>query len=397
VTPAQPAEASESHLHPRVLGRVRGENDGPTLIAIGGLHGNEPAGVQGIERVMKDLVPGDVEIRGDFVGLTGNRSALARGRRYVDIDMNRIWSEGETRKALQEVAESPTRTITDPIELRERQELRDALAETAAAARGPVFVMDLHTTSGPGGGFTAIGDTLPNRAFARAIPVPLVLGLEELVDGTLLEYLDEHGYVSTVYETGQHGESAAVYRAEAGIWLALAHAGLVDARSTPRVRAAYQYLRKETRELPEVVEMQYRHHVMPDDGFAMREGYQNFQRIYEGEPLADSEAGAIRAPSDARILMPLYQEQGDDGFFVVREFHTFWLRVSALLRRLRVGRLLPLLPGVRFHEGRRHIVEIDRRVARFYALQFFHLLGYRKQREDGGRLFMIRRAYDVGD
>ena len=43
--------------------------------------------------------------------------------------------------------------------------------------------------------------------------------------------------------------------------------------------------------------------------------------------------------------MPLYQPQGDDGFFVMREFRPFWLRVSSLLRRARADLLFRLLPA----------------------------------------------------
>jgi hypothetical protein len=44
--------------------------------------------------------------------------------------------------------------------------------------------------------------------------------------------------------------------------------------------------------------------------------------------------------------MPLYQALGDDGYFLVHPVWQFWLEVSARMRRLRVDRLLPLLPRV---------------------------------------------------
>ena len=75
---------------PRVLGRVAAPDPGPTLFVVGGLHGNEPAGLLGLERVFARL--GEVGLaRGEFVGLAGNLEALAAGRRYIEEDLNRIW------------------------------------------------------------------------------------------------------------------------------------------------------------------------------------------------------------------------------------------------------------------------------------------------------------------
>jgi succinylglutamate desuccinylase len=50
----------------------------------------------------------------------------------------------------------------------------------------------------------------------------------------------------------------------------------------------------------------------------MREGYKNFQAIKAGEVLADDKNGEIVAPEDCLLLMPLYQRQGTDGFFLVK-------------------------------------------------------------------------------
>ena len=91
-----------------------------------------------------------------------------------------------------------------------------------------------------------------------------------------------------------------------------------------------------------------------------------------------------------RMLMPLYQPQGEDGYFVVREFGLFWLRLSSALRRLGVQRWVHLLPGVRVDRADPSRLIIDRRVARWYALQLLHLLGYRKRRDEGDTLVVVR-------
>ncbi len=52
------------------------------------------------------------------------------------------------------------------------------------------------------------------------------------------------------------------------------------------------------------------------------------------------------------------------------------------------------LPGIRRDPERPYAVWVDKRVARWYAVQLFHLLGYRKHEDAGARLVMTRRRFD---
>jgi predicted deacylase len=185
----------------RVLGRVRGARSGPTLLCVGGMHGNEPAGVYALQSVLEQLSKLSDEMAGEFVALAGNRTALAEGRRYVERDLNRAW----TVERLATLRNGGPKGIED----REQVELLDAIEAVVEEARGPVYMLDLHTTSGPGAPFSTFGDTLPNRDFAEHIPVPMILGLEELVRGTLLGFLGAHGLVAVAFESGQHLEPQA--------------------------------------------------------------------------------------------------------------------------------------------------------------------------------------------
>ena len=56
---------------------------------------------------------------------------------------------------------------------------------------------------------------------AFALPVPVIFGLEETIDGTLLEYLSEKGLVSFAVEGGQQHQPSTVDHHEAVIWIAL--------------------------------------------------------------------------------------------------------------------------------------------------------------------------------
>ena len=45
-------------------------------------------------------------------------------------------------------------------------------------------------------------------------------------------------------------------------------------------------------------------------------------------------------------------------------------------------------------EVRPDAVVVERRVARWFAIQLFHLLGYRIHEEDGSRIILRRRRFD---
>ena len=89
--------------------------------------------------------------------------------------------------------------------------------------------------------------------------------------------------------------------------------------------------------------------------------------------------------------MPLYQELGEDGFFLIREFKTFWLSVSTLARRVGLPSLVPLLPGVRRHPERRDWFVVKRSIARFYRREVFHLLGFRTRMETDDEVTFAHR------
>jgi succinylglutamate desuccinylase len=366
----------------RVVGHVTAPEAGPTLFVVGGLHGNEPAGLIGMQRVFARLDEVGGLARGEFIGLAGNLEALAVGRRFVEEDLNRIWLPSRLER-LESAA---------PASVEEQQlvELELMLRQTLARARGKVYAVDLHTISGPGPAFVVIDDTLLNRRFANRFPVPLVLGLDEELSGTMAHHLTAEGVIPVGFEAGQHEETEAGERAEAAIWIALEAAGLLTDGHAEFV-AARRRLEADSRELPVVVEVRYRHAIDAQDDFRSRPGLVSFQRVRRNQALATDRDGEVRSPLNGLVLMPLYQKQGEEGFFLVQPVKPFWLRLSERIRPLRLERFLHWLPGVRRHPERPGEFIIDRRIARWEALRLFHLLGFRRRGAVERYLVMARR------
>ena len=95
------------------------------------------------------------------------------------------------------------------------------------------------------------------------------------------------------------------------------------------------------------------------------------------------------------MLMPLYQDQGNDGFFLGREVKRFWIRLSRFLRNIDAARLMKYTPGVSEHPENDMVLIVNTRIARILPLQVFHLLGFRKMRWREEKLIVSRRRHDT--
>jgi succinylglutamate desuccinylase len=359
----------------RVIGRYSAGREGPGIVVIGGLHGNEPAGVIAAGRVLERLERERCPLRGEITALAGNLAALARGTRFVDYDLNRCWLE---------------ETVATPRGHSEDAELAE-LIEAMDRVPGPRVIVDLHTTSGPTPPFTLMSDVRRNRRIAFALPAPVILGLEETIDGTLLEYMTERGHTALVVETGQHEDPASADLHEAVIWMALEATGALDADDVPERDVWRRRFAAACRGLPRVVEVRHRHAIGRGEGFRMEPGHVGFEKVTRGQVLGHDRRGPVHAPEDGRLLMPLYQQQGNDGYYLIRKVSRFWVWLSTALRRLKADRLLPLLPGVRRHPELAHTLIVDPKVARVLVVEIFHLFGFRKHRAEGDRLVFTRR------
>lgn len=370
----------------RVLGTYGRQVKGTSLICIGGIHGNEPAGALALKRVLESLHERQPPFRGELVALSGNLRGLQNRRRYLHRDLNRMWSPeriGLLRERGRAVAETPE----DYEQLELMEEIDAALERRTANA---VF-LDLHTTSSEGAPFAIISDTLTNRSLAMRLGVPLILGLEESIEGTLLNYINELGHAAIGFEAGQHDSPSSIRNHEAAIWLTLVATGCISARDVPDYDELRPHLIKASMGLPQVLELRYRHAITEADQFSMDSGYTNFYPVSKGQPIAKDCRGLVRVPEDGLLFMPLYQKLGEDGFFLVREVKPVWLHIAALARRLRLDKLLHLMPGVsRLPEDPAKLV-IDTRVARWFALEICHLLGFRHHSSQNGYLVVSRR------
>jgi len=421
--------SSETGDH--LIGRYGGHPGGPLLLCVGGLHGNEPAGVLALRRVLATLAETRPPFRGQIVGLAGNLTALSRRIRFVHEDLNRVWTlervadlrgartnggdpgatddprtaggrdrTGSSREGTIRSTAAPSGDGGAPptVEADEQGRLLRAVeAVLRDAGDSPVYFLDLHTTSSESVPFLTFSDSLRNRSFAGNFPIPLVLGVEEEVDGTLMDFVDYLGHVAVGIEGGNHDNPESVDHLEAVLWLALVSVGSVELSRVPQADGLRRRLSQAVERVPTVFEVRYRHGLREGDEFRMEPNFRNFQEVEEGELLARDRRGEVRAPMSGRVFLPLYQRKGDEGFFIVQEVAPAWLKVSALLRHLKLDRALRFLPGVEPHPEREETLVVTPLLAADLTVQIFHLLGYRRERPEDGRLVLSRRKEAVED
>lgn len=287
----------------------------PTLILIGGLHGNEPTGIAAIQKVFSKLRTHSAQLAGNLFGLRGNLTALHVERRYLDRDLNRAWHP-ERVAALQKEDLTTIRQVED----RELVELLHCLETVRTETSPDLVLLDLHTSSAKSVPFIVESPNPENTRMNRALSAPVVIDRQGYFRGALLTYMGNYGYPSLAFEAGQHVTPESVDLHEAAIWMALSTLNLIAEEEMP---VSLIEMRKRLNDacagFPGTLELFHRHAIRPEDNFIMRPGFKNFQAVERGQVLAYDRWGEIRCPDDARIFLPLYQREGEDGFFLVRE------------------------------------------------------------------------------
>ena len=390
-TATSPATAIVEGEH--LIGEFIGDAAGATLIAVGSVHGNEAGGAIALRKISQKLEDWRGKLRGRVYLIAGNTRSHARGARFIDSDLNRHWTTENISKNSVQSGENFSNDSLQKNEDIEQRELLEIFERILRTAEAEVFALDLHSTSAEGLPFATVGDTMRNRRFAQKFPVTILLGIEEQLDGTMLEYLNTAGAVTFGFEGGQHDSPETAENHEALSWLALVNSGILAAEEMPDLKLYHRILAKASGKL-RVLEVCHREAIALEDEFEMNPGFENFDAVKGGQILAKNKRGAIRAVESGLILMPLYQKQGEDGFFIGREIAPFWLWLSGVLRKLKIGDLVRILPGVWRHPTDRESLVVNTRVARFFSLQIFHLLGFRKRRWHDNQLVVSRRRHD---
>jgi len=293
---------------PRIIGKYTSNTKGPLLFVTGGVHGNEPSGVIALQKVFEELKKTRPEIAGTIIGVAGNKQALNQNKRFIDEDLNRTWTK-------ENVAKKKAATQ----EQKEMFEIIDVLEQYPESDFTKRYFLDCHTTSAATVPFISVQEVNDNDNWAHKFPTYIIRGFSDIVYGCIDHYLSRIGVTGFVFEAGQHEDPASIENHEGVIWLALKEACSLDLNQISCYPECVDNFVKKNAPEQKTFEIIYRHGLEDGDKFKMEPGFENFQKIKKGELLALQNEEEIRSKWDAFIFMPLYQSQGNDGFFVVQE------------------------------------------------------------------------------
>jgi succinylglutamate desuccinylase len=290
----------------RIIGQYSGSGKENFLLVTAGIHGNEPSGVLALQRVFSELEKHKPEIPGKILGLAGNIPALEKNTRFIDEDLNRTWTDKKL-----------SMPENSSCEIKEMNRLISTIEMDENEGFSNYFFVDCHSTSSDSIPYISVEDVGENDNWAHQFPVYIVRGFSSLVNGSIDKYLSKTGMTGFTFEGGQHSAENTAKNHEALIWLAIKEAFGLDLEKLPcfpeRVGILDEYPPQKT------FDIIYRHGLENDDKFKMEPGFKNFQKISKGEILAEQNGKKILSEWNARIFMPLYQPQGNDGFFVIKE------------------------------------------------------------------------------
>ncbi len=272
----------------------QGNSGTPLIIILCAVHGNEPAGYLAAKNVISQLPSSN-----DFsiVGILGNIQAFHSNKRYIDQDLNRIWNIPSTPN---------TKNI---IEFSEREEIIKTVKSWVAKTKAKeVYFVDIHSTSASG---TFIIPSEHNNGIEllQYIGFPIVNGLLKGIQGTTIQFWQNQTFFDCPFyvfgvEAGQHQDPETIKNA------------------IKVIEKMIEYVTDKKPQLPlcstATYSLTYTHLIKENDNFVMKPGFQNFDYIEKGKTLAIHNNKEIPCPEDCYILMPLYQKQGSEGFFLLR-------------------------------------------------------------------------------
>ena len=313
--------------NPRIIGERSGSLRGPLLIVLAQIHGNEPAGYHALQHVFNAIdaeahAKPHFDFRGKIVGIRGNMTAAEKGMRYINQDLNRIWSDGNVARIMA--------TAEDADLNNEELQLKDILNTIHSYINDyqpeRLVVLDLHTTTAHGGIFIIPSKEAKARQLGLQVQAPVLHGFLDNLQGTVLHYFTRHNFpgldiTSLCFEAGQHDSRDSIEHAVSAIIQCF---GAINGFHAEDIETKHEMLfAQDSVDLPKEAQLIYVHRIEPGDEFKMREDkvYRNFDPVSKGELLAYDRHGEINALCDGLILMPLYQKQGNDGFFIIKDIN----------------------------------------------------------------------------
>jgi len=280
--------------------QASGTSIGPTIMVLGGVHGDEKTGIEIVEN-LHALVDGKgVELlRGTLTLALGNEEAIRVNRRGTtpDHNLNRMFTEVNL--------EGPG---VDFYESRRARELAPFLAAADIS-------LDIHSTSVPSRPFLPCAFTPRHEKVYRWFDADLVLTDPDFILGgersTTDEYVDSCGGIGICFETGFAGDTSRLPSVIASITSILADQGMISLQPGSELPLPSYHVYRLTRKI-----------VLSGDGFSYAGHFpESFQEVKKGQVIGYHGKKPEIVAEDGVIAFPKAPGQwhtGHDIFFLAR-------------------------------------------------------------------------------
>lgn len=270
---------------------VTADAPGPCISVFGGVHGNEPCGIQAVSELLRAFAGGTLSLtRGSLLLCLANEEAIDKGVRAVEDNMNRMFEDGARPKGAY---------------------MRRRVEELKRLLEGSDIHLDLHSTSQPSRPFIFVETEYFGEISDMPLPYLVTLSkrrMEEEFPGTTQSFARRCGARAYTIENGQHDDPGSRSSALEITLEFLARAGAVAGR-TPRQGA------------PKVLE-QFLIYTKRSESFSFAGPLASFQELEAGEVIASDAGETLRAPERCFVVLPTLPEGEPLGaylFLLARE------------------------------------------------------------------------------
>lgn len=258
--------------------RFLSDTAGPSVVIVGGIHGDEPCGVLALERLTNELYSGErVLKRGSLTLIHGNLEAQRSNKRFERYNLNRLFKVNSTEEGCYEL---------------------DRAEELKPLFMNVDYVLDLHSTSKPAPPFIVCEEA--ERTVACSLDIDwIVMGwtsLDPLLEGDTCTWASRHGAQAMTLECGQHLDSRAREVAFRAATRLLDNLGMI----APETQGT-------TSRVPRIIHL-YHAEILRERGFKYSRNYCGFDAVAAGECIGQDSHGVRLAVRSSRMIFPANPE-----------------------------------------------------------------------------------------
>ncbi len=209
------------HADDENIFQTRGSFSAPSVMIIGGTHGNERTGIAVVRQLQRDIASGKhAVIGGTLVLVLGNPAAIEQNVRAIDgRDLNRYFSE---------------QTLSN----NDGSEEWNRATQIAELIRQSDVVIDLHATNKPSVPFAASKNDADHQNVFRWFQPECVLVDPKYIFGggapvAIEEYADSQGKVGLCFETGWVEDESITPQVFDSVVQYLTDVGILDGEKIP--------------------------------------------------------------------------------------------------------------------------------------------------------------------